>query len=153
MKQIVNFVETVGKKVIFKFSGLIPNFEKGKEYVLEVNPITKDRSLEQNKMMWEIIQTISDITGQDTWTIYLNGLEHFFKKNHVRPEYIMAIPEAEDRLKRVYRAVYKVENRLYNGKNMSVFKCYYGSSHFSVREMTALIDYFTGLFYDLKEKG
>lgn len=148
MKQIVKFIEKVGKKVIFKFTGIIPNFEKDEEYILEVTPITKSRSLEQNKMMWSIIQTIAEMTGNDIWDIYITGL----KKLDVKVEYIMALPQAEERLKEVFRAVQKIEKRTVNGKEMVVFKCYYGSSTFNTKEMTVLIDYFQGVYYDLAER-
>ena len=145
MKQIVKFIETVGKKVIFKFTGIIPNFDKDEEYILEVTPFTKSRSLEQNKMMWSIIQTIADMTGNDIWDIYIEGL----KKLDLKVEYIIALPEAEERLKEVFRAVKKVETRIINDKEMIVFKCYYGSSTFNTKEMTILIDYFQGVYFDL----
>ena len=145
MKQIVKFIETVGKKIIFKFTGIIPNFDKDEEYILEVTPFTKSRSLEQNKMMWSIIQTIADMTGNDIWDIYIEGL----KKLDVKVEYIMALPQAEERLKEVFRAIKRVETRIINDKEMIVFKCYYGSSTFNTKEMTILIDYFQGVYFDL----
>ena len=148
MKQICRFIDSVGQKLIFKFP-IVPKLEKDTEYVVEIREVGKDRTLEQNKYMWEVIQSISQITGQSTWVIYTTGLEKYFKENNVKGEFLMALPEAEKRLKNVYRLVIKLEDRIYNGTPMSVYKCYYGSSHFSVKEMIALTDYFTGLYFDL----
>ena len=147
MRQIVKFVETVGKKVIFKFTGIIPNLSKDDEYILEIKEISKDRSLEQNKYMWAIIQTIADMTGNDIWDIYIAGL----RKLAIKTEFVMALPDAEERLKSAFRFVKKVEEREYNGKPMNVYQCFYGSSTFNTKEMTVLIDYFQGVYIDLVE--
>lgn len=151
MRQIVKFVENIGRKVIFKFTGVIPKLEKDEEYVISIKPITKDRTLEQNKMMWSIIQTIADMTGQDIWEVYITGLKKYFKRNNVKGEFLMTVPDAEDRLKSVYRLVIKLEERLYNGKTLAVFECFYGSSTFNTVEMTDLIDLFLDEYYRLTE--
>lgn len=148
MKQIVKFVESYGKKFVFKLTGILPKLDKNEEYILEVKSFSQDRSLEQNKMMWAIIQTIADMTGNDIMKIYLTGL----KKLGVKTEYIIALPEAEERLKAVFRHVEIVDTRDYNNKKMNVYRCYYGSSTFNTKEMTILIDYFQGIYYDLTEE-
>jgi hypothetical protein len=119
---------------------LMPNIEIGKYFVIK--PYKKNRSLEQNSYMWAIIQEISKETGQDAFGIYTSGLEY----TGILIEWIETIPEAEDTLKRVYRIVKKVENRVNSkGKKTCLFKCYVGSSLFKTNEMKILIDFFINL--------
>jgi hypothetical protein len=113
---------------------------------VEVKKINKNRSLDQNNFLWKIIQLIADETGHDSWNLYILGLEHC----KVLVEWIETVPEAENTLKRVYRIVQKVENRIgKNGKPTALFRCIIGSSKYNVNEMKLLIDYFLSLASEL----
>lgn len=146
MKQVVQFLGRQGNKIILRVKGIIPNFTENEEYVTEFKPYKKNRSLEQNAMMWSIIHQIASDTGNDPMDIYIAGL----KKVKAKYDFVLAVPEAEKELKNAFRAVKALENRDYNGKKMTVFMCFYGSSTFDTSEMTKLVDYFQGVYYDLE---
>jgi hypothetical protein len=115
--------------------------EAGKRYTVSISPYKSSRSLEQNRLMWKLIQEIAKHTGNDEMDIYISGLE----KANAKCDFIMALPETEDNLRRVYRAVKVMGTREYNDKLMYVFKCYVGSSKFNTEEMTFLIEHFLTL--------
>lgn len=129
------------KTAVFEFFGYKPKLQTGGLYTVEIKEYKSNRSLEQNRLMWAIIQEISKKTGNDEMEIYCSGLE----KMNVQADYLLGLPELESVLKKQFRAVKVMENREYNGKTMTVFKCYTGSSKFNTTEMTQLIDYFLHL--------
>lgn len=115
------------------------NFDE--KYSIEFKKYRSNRSIEQNKMMWGIIQQIAKQTDNDIMDIYCEGLE----KANAKSEFMMCLPEAIEEVKKCFRAVKICETREYNGKNMAVLKCYIGSSKYNSKEMTELIDYFIRL--------
>lgn len=119
--------------------------EVDKMYSFDVKDYKSQRSLQQNAMMWAIINDISKETGQDDMDIYITGLEHA----KVKFDYIMALPITERELKKAFRAVKVMENRNIDGKQLTVFKCFYGSSKMDTQEMTLLVEYFINLASDL----
>lgn len=147
MKQIVRFLRKTGNAITLRIKGHIPDFLENEEYIAEFKPYKKNRSLQQNAMMWSIIHQLADMTDNDPMDIYIKGL----KKVRAKYDFILAVPEAEKELKKAFRAVKALENRNYNGKQMTVFMCFYGSSKFDTAEMTKLVDYFQSLYYDLVE--
>lgn len=130
-----------GRKAEFEIFGYKPALDSGELYTLEIKPYKSKRSLDQNALMWAIIQEISRVTGNDEMDVYSAGLEEV----NVKADFFMGLPETEDVLRRQFRAVKIMENREYNGKMMTVYKCYEGSSKFNTEEMTRLIDYFMKL--------
>jgi len=108
---------------------------------VEVRPYKSKRSLEQNRLMWEMLDLLSEKVNnkrdsEAVWETYIIMLERFGAKY----EYLMALPEAEKMLKEQFRASVKIEEREYNGKVMNIYKCYYGSSKFNTKEMTEFIN-------------
>lgn len=112
--------------------------ESEKLYTLSINTYKSNRSLEQNSLLWGIIQQISDETGNDPMDVYVDALENA----NVKYEWIGALAETENSLKAIYRAV-KNYGTFLTDKNVELvrYKCYLGSSKFNSKEMTALIDY------------
>ena len=122
----------------------MPNLEVGKIY--EVKPFKRNRTLEQNALLWKILNIIQDHTGQDKWDIYTDLLE----KTGVMVEYLEAPLKAEGTLKRIFRIVKLVENRVSQKvKPTALFKVYVGSSQFKTKEMKQLIDNSLDLVYSL----
>lgn len=119
----------------------LQGIEKETKYSIDFKKYHKNRSVEQNKMMWGIIQQIANETDNDIMDIYCQGLEHANAKS----EFMMCLPEAIEDVKKCFRAVKICETREYNGKQMAVVKCYIGSSKFDTKEMKELIDYFIRL--------
>lgn len=112
----------------------------------EIKPYKKSRSLEQNALLWKILELIEKETGQDKWTTYLTLLE----KTGAVVQWIETIPEAEATLKRVYRIVEHKENRVNaKGAKTCLYKCIVGSSKYKVSEMKQLLDKCLELAYEL----
>ena len=108
---------------------------------VEVKPYKSKRSLEQNRMLWALLGKLGEATSGNTrkstteeW--YIQILE----ESNVKCEFLMGLPESEKTLKEMFRVVTKVETRESNGKEVVVFKCCKGSSHFNTKEMTDLIE-------------
>lgn len=121
------------------------DLEVDEKYNIDFKKYRSSRTLEQNKMMWGIIQQIATETDNDIMEIYCGGLE----KANAKSEFMMCLPEAIEEVKKCFRAVRICEMREYNGKEMAVLKCYIGSSKFDTKEMKFLIDYFIRLASEL----
>lgn len=128
--------------LLFDIDGFTPDLETDKKYNIDIKPYKTARSLEQNRMMWGIIQQIAEDTGNELMDIYIEGLE-FCDAKHI---FMESVPEAENELKKAFRAVKIMEGRInINDKQTVVYKCYFGSSKFNSAEMTKLISYFQDL--------
>ncbi len=121
------------------------NLEIGKMYNISFKKYHTNRSIEQNRMMWGIIQRIAKETQNDEMDIYVDGLE---KANCVS-EFLMMLPEAYESIKKTVRAAKICETREYNGNQMHVVKVFIGSSKYDTKEMTELINYFIQLASEL----
>lgn len=105
---------------------------------VEVKKINRNRTISQNSTIWLLINKISEATGQDDWSIYLQCLEHA----KIAYEYIETIPEALPILQKAFRLVQFVENRInQNNKATCLYKCYLGSSNFDKNEGKIFIEY------------
>ena len=105
-------------------------------YKLDISVVKQKRSIEQNRYMWALLHQLEIVTEEDSMLWYIKALED----THAKCDYLMGIPEIEDNLKIAYRAVKVVDKRIVNDKELSVFKCFYGSSKFTTEEMTKLIE-------------
>lgn len=116
----------------------IERLQKG-DYIVSLTKPSNKRSLAQNRYLWELLGQISvkeNGSRADDVEIYCQLVE----EAGVKCEYLLALPQAEERLRRVFRVVKVVDDREYNGKVMYVFKCFYGSSKMNTKEMSMLID-------------
>jgi len=112
----------------------------------EIKPYKKSRSLDQNALLWKILELIEKETGCDKWTSYLTLLE----STGCVVQYLETIPEAESTLKRIYRIVEIKENRITaKGVKTCLFKCILGSSLYNVSEMKQLLEKCINLAYEL----
>ena len=109
-----------------------------KTYNLELKEIKTKRSLQQNKLMWSLIRKIAshDDMQQEPEEIYISALE----EANLKCTYLLAPKEAEDELKRNFRAVKVVRPEQYKGRDMIVYKCFLGSSKLNTKEMSQLIE-------------
>lgn len=118
---------------------LLEELNKDENYKIEINVVKSKRSLEQNKMMWALISEIADKMNNDRdemW-VYCYALE----KCNAKYEYMKVLPQAEDMLRKQFRAVRFIrEEEEQSGKIFNIYKVYYGSSKFNVKEMKELID-------------
>ncbi len=111
----------------------IENIDKTKDYQFEINEVKSKRSLGQNKLLWEIISDLSKEMQDDEMSIYALLLEAC----NAKYDYYKGLESQKENLLKAYRAVRIVR---YDDDGLVVFKCYLGSSKFSVREMNQLID-------------
>ena len=59
---------------------------------------------------------------------------------NVSYDYLLALPEAESMLKKSFRVVRKVGERIVNGKTLNIYQYFIGSSKYDTKEMTELIE-------------
>ena len=117
-----------------------------KEYQLEIKELKSTRTIQQNRYMWSLIHEISKQQEMDDMEVYIQALE----EANAKFEYIMAPEEAEENLKKGFRAVKVTRPEIHNGKKFYIYKCFLGSSKFNVTETKQLIDVIVGWCYELK---
>lgn len=117
-----------------------------KEYQLEIKELKSTRTIQQNRYMWSLIHEISKVQGMEDMEVYIQALE----EANAKYEYIMAPEEAEENLKKGFRAVKVTRPEIHTGKKFYIYKCFVGSSKFNVTEMKQLIDVIVGWCYELK---
>ena len=111
---------------------------------LDISVVKQKRSQEQNRLMWSLLHQLEIVTEEDSMLWYIKALE----ATNAKCEYMMGLPISEASLKLAFRAVKVVDIREVDGKELSVFKCYIGSSKFTVAEMTKLIDTISAWCYE-----
>ena len=109
------------------------------DYELIIRKPQKARTLNQNALLWELCGNISEkISGShaDAENVYCQVL----LRAAAKVEYLAAVPEAEETLRRVFRAVRTIGKRAVNGKELNVYQCFIGSSQMTTEEMANVID-------------
>ena len=120
----------------FIYKKMVKELDQDKTYSVEIKEVKSKRSIEQNKLMWELLHEIDiAVNGKptDEYEFYCMALE----RANAKFEYIGCTPEAEGMLKEQFRAVRYVST-LENGMNL--YKVYIGSSKMNTKEMSLLID-------------
>lgn len=126
-----------------KFYGIIPDIIKEllkldltKEYKVEVKEPKSKRSLQQNKLLWELIKRIAKETHQDDMDVYCGALE----RANALSDYVITAYDMEDALRRQFRGVKFIRKQEVNGKECNVYKVYLGSSKMNTKEMYELLE-------------
>lgn len=107
-----------------------------KVYVVEIKEPKSKRSLEQNKMLWQLIHSIAKKQHQDDMEVYCALLE----RADALSDYIITAFDMEDDLRKCFRGVRFVRKQEVNGKECNIYKVYIGSSKMNTKEMTELLD-------------
>lgn len=119
---------------------LVKELEKDNVYRLNATIARSKRTIEQNKLLWELIHEINVARGTeratDDWQIYIEALERAGAKY----EYIAVLPSAENLLREQFRAIKQMNSFEYNGKTFNSYKVFYGSSKMDKKEMGLLLD-------------
>ena len=102
----------------------------------EVKEKKSSRSLQQNKMLWELIHKIAKKQGQDDMEVYCTLLE----RADALSDYIITATEMENALRRTFRGVKFIRKQVVNDKECNIYKVYLGSSKMNTKEMTELLD-------------
>ena len=126
-------------KLSGKIAEIIPELFKldmTKLYTVEIKEPKSKRSLEQNRMLWQLIHSIAKKHHQDDMEVYCALLERADAKS----EYIITAFDMEDDLRKCFRGVRFIRKQEVNGKECNIYKVYIGSSKMNTKEMTELLD-------------
>lgn len=138
--------EIKNNELTFKIDDFLPDVKTNEYYRLEISDYKSSRSLDQNSMLWGIIQSISKETDNEPMDIYISALE----KANAKYEWIAGLESIEDELKKCFRAVKPYGTvTTENGKELIRYKVFYGSSKFDTAEMKKLIDYVIDIAIEL----
>lgn len=115
--------------------------QSDKRLEIEVKPYRSKRSLEQNRLLWVLLGKMAmamsgkknKVSSEECYCIML-------EEANVSYDYLLALPEAEPMLKKSFRVVRKVGERVVNGKTLNIYQYFIGSSKFDTQEMTELIE-------------
>ena len=110
-------------------------------YEIDIKERRNNRTLAQNRYLWELIGQISmkeNGNKADTENIYMQLLESAGAKC----EYFEITEEAVDRFAKLadIKFLRIVQRRFRNGTHTVMCKCFYGSSKMDTKEMGILID-------------
>lgn len=126
--------------------------EQGKEWLsVEIKAYKSKRSVEQNKLMWEMLTLLSEKVNnkkdsQMVWEMYCEMLLRFGQE----PFYLEGLPETNKELQEHFRAVRVIEKRQSNGKETYMYQCFHGSSKYNTKQMTEFIN---SIQEELRELG
>jgi len=121
----------------------IASEELKKEIVYKFEPkeLKSTKSLQQVKMIWEILTQISD---KQCGKYDKENIENLYAtcllKAGAKFEYMLVQREAIETLKKAFRVVLDKETREYKGKEMVVVQCFYGLSKLDKTEAGKLIE-------------
>jgi hypothetical protein len=108
--------------------------------IYEVKECKSQRSLRQNKMLWELIHKIAQEQGQDDMEVYCQALE----KADAKSDYIITSCEMAEALRKTFRGVRFIRIQEINNKDCYVYKVYLGSSKMNTKEFKQLLDIVLG---------
>ncbi len=107
-----------------------------KVYIVEIKEPKSKRSLEQNKMLWQLIHSIAKKQHQDDMEVYCALLE----RADALSDYRITAYDMEEDLRKCFRGVRFIRKQDVNGKECNIYKVYIGSSKMNTKEMTELLD-------------
>jgi hypothetical protein len=106
------------------------------DYAITIKPVKSKRSLQQNKYMWALIRELALKTREDDLDLYIKLLD----STNAKFSYIWGKEETEQSLKSAFRIVKRVKPHKIKNSDGWLFKCYEGSSKFTIEEMNHLLD-------------
>lgn len=111
------------------------------ELTVEIKKSSNHRSLDQNAMLWSLLTKIAMHTSGSkekrvVEEIYCAMLE----EANAHFEYLLAPKNTEDGLRKSFRVIREKGERIVNGKTLTIYQVFIGSSKYNTKEMTDLID-------------
>ena len=106
------------------------------EYAIDIKPVKSKRSLQQNKYMWALIRELALKTREIDLDLYIKLLD----TTNAEFSYLWGKEDIESSLKKSFRIVKRVKPHKINDSNGWLFKCYLGSSKYTIEEMNHLLD-------------
>lgn len=114
---------------------------RGKQVDVEVKEYRSKRSIEQNKLLWALLGKMAEaMSGYSRRTTVEECYCMMLEETNARCDFMLVLPEAEPRLREVFRVVRKIGERNVNGKNLNMYQVFIGSSHYKTDEMSKLIE-------------
>lgn len=127
-------------------SAIFLEYEKVKncpKLKIKVEKYREKRSTDANAYMWTLLQKMAEALSSDKWSLYLQML-----KKYGQFTYIVVKPSAVEGFKKQWRECEEIGEVNVNGKKAVQMLCYYGSSLYDTKEMSALVD---GVVSECKE--
>ena len=115
---------------------LLNELDDTKEYYVELREVKSKRSIQQNRYMWALLKALEEKSETDMIVWYCMALEEC----EARYDYVLGTKDIFTNLVSSFRAVQRVGKRIVNDKELTIYKCFYGSSKMNTKEMTKLID-------------
>jgi len=130
---------------VVKCKGLL---QKGKTLDMEIKRHRNHRSLDANSYAWVIISKIADVLGSSKEDIYIEMLTRYGQRE---PQLVSVVEEGVPAIRRATQNHCTIvgESEL-NGKEFVHLAILRGSSTYSTKEMSILID---GIVSDAKDLG
>ena len=116
---------------------LLPRLEPGKSYDINITEHKTQRTINQNRLLWENIDRIAKELQQDLLKTYAEILERADCKSAFM---VVKSLEVGESLKKSFRAVQFINKVSVKGQEGYQYKVFFGSSTFNTKEMTQLID-------------
>lgn len=136
-------------KLIGTIKDIIPHLlqlDMDKLFIVEVKEPKSKRSIQQNRLLWQLIHAIAKKTCQDDMEVYCACLE----RADALSDYVITATEMADALRKTFRGVKFCRMQDVNGKECYIYKVYLGSSKMDTKEMTELIDITLQICAELK---
>lgn len=113
----------------------------GKKLEIDVKPYKSKRSLEQNRLLWVLLGKLAEaMSGKKDRVSTEDAYRIMLEEANVAFDFVIARPETEDMLRKMFRVVRKVGERKVNGQLLNDYQCFLGSSQFNTQQMTELIE-------------
>ena len=144
IRSMTKQIRGAGYLVSFEMDG-IPEGMEGKDLDITVKEHKEHRSKDANALLWACLGEIAAALHSDKWEIYLMML-----KRYGRFTYIAVRPHAVEAVKKQWRECEVVGNTYTNGEQTVQLLCYFGSSTYTTKEMSKLLD---GVISEMEEMG
>lgn len=120
---------------------------KDKVCKLIFEKIKKKRSKDANALLWVCLRELANAQKPpvDKWEMYLEML-----KKYGQYTFVQVAPEAVDSFQRQWRESIEVGEVEINGYRQIQMLCFYGSSTYTVKEFSILLD---GVFMEMEQEG
>jgi len=120
----------------YRHTRILDELDVDKVYSIEIKERKSKRSIEQNRLMWQLLHDLEKVTRESAMDWYIKAL----METGAVTDYVWGTEATENTLKLTFRAVQRVKP--YTIKNTSgwLYRVIVGSSKFNVEEMNRLID-------------
>lgn len=119
--------------------------DEGKSLQLEIKPVKRQRSLNANAALWQLLGEMAAKLKTSKDELYTEMLARYGVFTHV-----VVKPNVVDRVKAEWRTVRELGEVTVNGQTGIQLQCYFGSSTYDTQEFTRLLD---GVISEARELG